>query len=59
MKKTNRINAEIMLTCRMEKVLFDKITKSAKANGITRSEFVRLSMLKVLEKNNKNNSVNS
>lgn len=53
MKKTNRINAEIMLTCRMEKVLFDKLTKSAKKNGITRSEFVRLSLLSTLDNKNK------
>lgn len=57
MKKTNRINAEIMLTCRMEKVLFDKITKTADKAGMTRSEFVRLSLLYILDK--KNNPKNS
>ena len=57
MKKTNRINAEIMLTCRMEKVLFDKITKTAERSGMTRSEFVRLALLYVLDK--KNNPKNS
>lgn len=49
MKKTNRINAEIMLTCRMEKVLFDKLTKHAKKAGMTRSEYVRMGMLYVLD----------
>jgi antitoxin component of RelBE/YafQ-DinJ toxin-antitoxin module len=53
MKKTNRINAEIMLTCRMEKVLFDKITKTADKSGMTRSEFVRLSLLYILDNKNK------
>jgi len=49
MKKTNRINAEVMLTCRMEKVLFDKLTKYAKRAGMTRSQYVRLGMLYVLD----------
>lgn len=53
MKKTNRINAEIMLTCRMDKQTFDKITKTAKKSGMTRSEFVRLSLLYILDNKNK------
>lgn len=57
MKKTNRINAEIMLTCRMDKQTFDKVTKTAKKSGMTRSEFVRLSLLFILDK--KNNPKNS
>lgn len=57
MKKTNRINAEIMLTCRMDKQTFDKITKTADKAGMTRSEFVRLSLLYILDK--KNNPKNS
>lgn len=57
MKKTNRINAEIMLTCRMDKQTFDKITKMAKKSGMTRSEFVRLSLLYVLD--NKNKPINA
>lgn len=57
MKKTNRINAEIMLTCRMDKQTFDKITKMSKRVGMTRSEFVRLSLMYVLD--NKNKPINA